>query len=173
MMMSYNARRMANVVRRHRTLVPRAGMQYAVAASSDISYIRTATSNVIMARRPISNSTSSKASSNLPSAEPDHHDSIFSPTSQMCFEDSASAHGSKSTFELVRAIAVFNACRLPFIVKYADDMLRVSTKVLGSNITNTVVKHTFFKHFCAGEDSADMKPVIDMLQQNNIGPIRK
>ena len=122
------------------------------------------------------NSTSPKTSSILPSADLDlHHDSMLAhaPPSQMCFSDSASAHGSKSTFELVRAIAVFNVCRLPFIVKHAEGLLGLSTKVLGSNITNTVVKHTFFKHFCAGEDSADMKPVIDMLQQNNIGPIRK
>mmetsp|Transcript_39726 Transcript_39726/g.72724 ORF Transcript_39726/g.72724 Transcript_39726/m.72724 type:complete len:592 (-) Transcript_39726:88-1863(-) len=169
-MLSHHTRRMANVASRHRTLVPRAGMQYAVASSSDIL----ATSNVIMARRPMVNSTSPKTSSILPSADLDlHHDSTLAhaPPSQMCFSDSASAHGSKSTFELVRAIGVFNVCRLSFIVKHAEGLLGLSTKVLGSSITNTVVKHTFFKHFCAGEDSADMKPVIDMLQQNNIGPI--
>jgi proline dehydrogenase len=33
------------------------------------------------------------------------------------------------------------------------------------------MKHTFFKHFCAGENSTEMKPVIDELQANNIGPI--
>jgi proline dehydrogenase len=33
------------------------------------------------------------------------------------------------------------------------------------------MKYTFFKHFCAGENSVDMKPVIDKLQANNIGPI--
>ena len=87
------------------------------------------------------------------------------------FTDSASAHGSKSTFELLRAIAVFKLCQLPFLVKHAESLLNLSSKILGNTITNGLVKHTFFQHFCAGEDSIDMKPVIDMLQQNNIGPI--
>ena len=87
------------------------------------------------------------------------------------FTDSASAHGSKSTFELLRAIAVFKLCQLPFVVKHAESLLNLSSKILGNTITNGLVKHTFFQHFCAGEDSIDMKPVINMLQEHNIGPI--
>jgi proline dehydrogenase len=56
-------------------------------------------------------------------------------------------------------------------VNNAEKLLNVSSKVLGTTFTNAVMKHTFFKHFCAGEYSADMKPVIDRLQENNIGPI--
>lgn len=33
------------------------------------------------------------------------------------------------------------------------------------------MKHTFFNHFCAGEDSVGMQPVIDMLEKSNVGPI--
>ena len=87
------------------------------------------------------------------------------------FTDSASAHGSISTFELLRAIAVFKLCQLPFLVKHAESLLNLTSKILGNTITNGLVKHTFFQHFCAGEDSIDMKPVIDMLQEHNIGPI--
>ena len=35
-------------------------------------------------------------------------------------------------------------------VNNADALLKMSQKVLGSTITNGVVKHTFFQHFCAG-----------------------
>jgi len=87
------------------------------------------------------------------------------------FTDSNSAHGSKSTFELLRAITVFKLCQLSFLVKHAESLLNLSSKILGNTITNGLVKHTFFQHFCAGEDSIDMKPVIDMLQEHNIGPI--
>lgn len=87
------------------------------------------------------------------------------------FSDSSSAHSSKNTFDILRAIAVFQACRIKPLIKHAEGLLNLSTKVFGSTITNTVVKHTFFNHFCAGEDSVGMKPVIDMLQHNNIGPI--
>lgn len=93
------------------------------------------------------------------------------PPSTVNFSDSASAHGNKSTYQLIRAIAVFKACHFPLLVKHAEGLIGMSEKVLGSTITNTLVKHSFFGHFCAGEDSADMKPVIDKLEQNNISPI--
>jgi proline dehydrogenase len=101
------------------------------------------------------------------------HESLLAraPLSSVDFSDSASAHGSKTSVELLRAIAVFNACRFPLLVKHAEGLIDFSATVLGTSITNVLVKHSFFKHFCAGEDSADMTPVIDMLKQNNIGPI--
>ncbi|KAL3791618.1 hypothetical protein HJC23_012208 [Cyclotella cryptica] len=87
------------------------------------------------------------------------------------FSDPGSAHGSKSTFEIVRAIGVFQACRIPLIVNNAERLLNLSFRILGKRLTNTLMKHTFFKHFCAGENRLEMKPVIDKLQANNIGPI--
>ncbi|KAL7538216.1 hypothetical protein ACHAXR_008369 [Thalassiosira sp. AJA248-18] len=87
------------------------------------------------------------------------------------FADPAAAHGTKTTSEIVRAIAVFKICQMPFIVRNADRLLSISNMLLGRTITSTVVKHTFFKHFCAGGDSTDMKRVIDMLQESNVGPI--
>ncbi|KAK1748748.1 proline dehydrogenase [Skeletonema marinoi] len=78
--------------------------------------------------------------------------------------DDPSAHGSKSAFELLTAIGVFSSCRLPFLIRNAEYFLDLSYKTLGHGITNAVMKHTFFRHFCAGEDRHDMKP-------NNIGPI--
>mmetsp|Transcript_5433 Transcript_5433/g.8966 ORF Transcript_5433/g.8966 Transcript_5433/m.8966 type:complete len:592 (+) Transcript_5433:57-1832(+) len=87
------------------------------------------------------------------------------------FSDALSAHGSKSIFELVTAIGVFSSCRLPFLIRNAEYFLGLSYKILGPAITNAVMKHTFFRHFCAGEDRHDMKPVIEMLRKNNIGPI--
>ena len=87
------------------------------------------------------------------------------------FSDAQSAHVSKSTLELLIAIGVFSSCRLPFLIRNAEYFLDLSYKVLGPSITNAVMKHTFFRHFCAGEDRHDMKPVIEMLRRNNIGPI--
>jgi hypothetical protein len=65
------------------------------------------------------------------------------------FSDPASAHGTKSTTEIIRSIAVFQACRIPFLVKNAERLLDLSSKVLGNTITNTLMKYTFFRHFCA------------------------
>ncbi len=87
------------------------------------------------------------------------------------FSDAQSAHISKSTFEIVTAIGVFSSCRLPFLIQNAEYFLGLSYKFLGPTITNAVMKHTFFRHFCAGEDRHDIKPVIEMLRRYNIGPI--
>ena len=143
----------------------RIAIRCAVASYHDIPLVTT--SQVRLIASSTSNSSSILSPSSTASAVVTQH---HAPP-VINFEDSASAHGSKSTFELVRAITVFKLCRLPFLVKHAEGLLDLSTKILGSTITNSVVKHTFFKHFCAGEDSVDMKPVIDMLQEHNIGPI--
>lgn len=92
-------------------------------------------------------------------------------TTKPDFNDSHSAHGSKSTSDIVRSICVFQACRLPFLVNNAESLLNMSSKLFGSSFVNTLMKYTFFKHFCAGENNIDMKPVIEELQSNNIGPI--
>ena len=90
---------------------------------------------------------------------------------RMDFANPASAHGTKSTIELLRAIVIFYTCRIPFIVKYSETLLNLSTILVGQRITDALLKVTFFKHFCAGEDTADMKPVVDKLLANGVGPI--
>jgi proline dehydrogenase len=96
---------------------------------------------------------------------------LNSPQASCNFSDAQSAHGSKSFVELLRAIGVFSSCRLPFLIQNAEFFLDLSYKTLGRSTTNAVMKHTFFRHFCAGEDRNEMKPVIEMLRMNNIGPI--
>ena len=60
------------------------------------------------------------------------------------------AHSAKSNLELIRAYGVFTACHIRPIVNHADSLLNFSQKVLGTNITNALVRKTFFAHFCAG-----------------------
>ena len=175
--MSSHMLRLVGKVGRHQNAnLPRSVLQYAVASTDLSQRIHIAATH----RRAITTSTK-KNMSTIPSSYPiveiehQHQNTCTStaPLSEVDFTDATSAHGSKSTFEILRAIAVFNACQFPWLVKHAEGLLGLSTKLLGSTITNTVVKQTFFKHFCAGEDSFDMKPVIDKLQQSNIGPIRE
>ena len=102
-----------------------------------------------------------------------HQDvNVNAPQASGCnFSDAQSAHGSKSIFELLTAIGVFSSCRLPFLIQNAEYFLDLSYKILGHSFTNAFMQHTFFRHFCAGQDRNDMKPVIEMLRTNNIGPI--
>jgi hypothetical protein len=52
------------------------------------------------------------------------------------------AYGTKSTIELLCAITVFYACQIPFIVKYSETLLNLSTKIVGQRITDALLKMT-------------------------------
>lgn len=53
----------------------------------------------------------------------------------------------------------------------ADALVRSSRRVLGDGITFGVMRHTFMKQFCAGEDEDDIMPTINMLRANGIRAI--
>lgn len=53
----------------------------------------------------------------------------------------------------------------------ADALVRSSRRFLGDGITFGVMRHTFMKQFCAGEDEQDIMPTINMLRANGIRAI--
>jgi len=87
------------------------------------------------------------------------------------FNDTAVAFRSKTIYELTRAKVVFTACQVKTLVKNSEALIRTSYKVAGMKITNSVLRWTFFGHFCAGEDEKLIKPTVDYLQRNGIGSI--
>ena len=66
------------------------------------------------------------------------------------FNDGKLAFAAKSTPDLVRTWAVLSACQIPALVEHADKLLHWGKKTFGSWIVNSVVRATFFNHFCAG-----------------------
>mmetsp|Transcript_5158 Transcript_5158/g.12386 ORF Transcript_5158/g.12386 Transcript_5158/m.12386 type:complete len:584 (-) Transcript_5158:277-2028(-) len=86
------------------------------------------------------------------------------------FNDTAVAYRTRSAIELLRAYLVFSFCR-PLIVRNADQLLALSRKLFGNTLTDAVVRQTFFKHFCGGEDAASIKPTVDKLASQGIGSI--
>jgi hypothetical protein len=67
------------------------------------------------------------------------------------FSDFQNAYRPKTTAEIVNSIACFTACEQPWIVKNSEELYNVSKNLLGP-VVDDVVRETFFKHFCAGED---------------------
>lgn len=99
-------------------------------------------------------------------------ETVMTPSSHMPdFDDPEVAHGSKTASEILRAHLVLRACGIHFLVRHAEVLLDLSAKVIGTTITDAVVKATFFRHFCAGEDAEDMRPVITSLRARNVGAI--
>jgi proline dehydrogenase len=158
-----------------RRLLPASVLGRAAASSSEVGVALLSSSATPPPSTVIENPNNVSTKHCLKSSSSESHPLSKPPQLQkpaIDFDSSASAHGTKTTVELLRAIIVFEAClRLPSLVKHADNLLALSNKLLGKTVTKTIVKYTFFRHFCAGENSVDMKPVIEKLKQCNIGAI--
>ena len=87
------------------------------------------------------------------------------------FNDTAVAFRSKTLYELSRAKVVFTTCQIKTLVKHSESLIRTSYKLAGMKITNSMLRWTFFGHFCAGEDEKLIKPTVDYLQRNGVGSI--
>ena len=87
------------------------------------------------------------------------------------FDDPIVSYEHKSIPQIIQSILVFQLCKVPILVKSANQIIHYSNKLLGQTITNFFIRHTFFYHFCAGEDENDITPTLDKLKQRNIGAI--
>jgi proline dehydrogenase len=117
---------------------------------------------------PVHRSKSSKAfsPSNI------QHDSIEKGSISIPdFNNNRLAFDAKSTASLLRAHLVFSLCLIKPLVSNAGPLLKMTRRVFGDFITDTLLKSTFFGHFCAGEDEKGLKPAIADLRRNGIGGI--
>lgn len=88
------------------------------------------------------------------------------------FEDYAVAFRFKTTRELLRAAICFRLCRISFLVDYAEEILDVSKSILGTRITDSLLKATLYGHFCVGENPLQMAPIVKTLESSaGIGTI--
>ena len=67
------------------------------------------------------------------------------------FDDPQVAFSAKSTGQLLQSLAVFRTCSVKPLVQNADVLLAAAKRVVGPAVVTSVVRHTFFKHFCGGE----------------------
>lgn len=69
----------------------------------------------------------------------------------ICFDNPESSYRDISTYSLARGIAVLSLCKIKVLVQNADWLYSLSRRLLGP-LPTLVMRHTFFAHFCAGED---------------------
>lgn len=83
----------------------------------------------------------------------------------------SSALKYKTTSELTRAYAVLLLSQSAWLVKHSEVLLKAAYWFPGKRVTNSLLRATFFGHFCAGENATEIKPVIASLQGAGIGAI--
>eukprot|EP00951_Prasinocladus_malaysianus_P023588 scaffold201175_cov46-Prasinocladus_malaysianus.AAC.1 len=81
------------------------------------------------------------------------------------------AYKTRTVTELLRAIAIFQTCKIQWIVKNAEKLLATSAAAFSQRVTDTVVKNTFFAQFCAGEDANEVMPTMARLRASGVGSI--
>jgi hypothetical protein len=73
--------------------------------------------------------------------------------------------------ELLRAAFVFWVAGIPPVVRNSRRLVNLSYRVLGSSITEAVLRATFFGHFCGGSDLASVAPTVQKLEKLGVGSI--
>jgi proline dehydrogenase len=105
------------------------------------------------------------------SMTPQNHHQPLNVPSSLNFNSGKDAFSQRSFSDLLRSYLVFKACQVRPLVTYADTLLAWSRTILGSNITNFMIKETFYKQFIAGADGDDIQPRLAFLRRNGIHPI--
>ncbi|KAJ3128379.1 hypothetical protein HK098_004626 [Nowakowskiella sp. JEL0407] len=72
---------------------------------------------------------------------------------------------------LLNSYMVFQLCRIPNLAKIGGVGINALERVGLGMLTSAVVKRTFFKHFCGGEDLTEVIPTMSALQSQGIGSI--
>ncbi|CAM9425074.1 unnamed protein product [Chrysoparadoxa australica] len=87
------------------------------------------------------------------------------------FASTETAYRTLSTGDLIKGIVVLRLAGVRPVVNNAGTLLKASHAVLGSTITNSLIRSTFFSHFCAGETAEDVAAKAHLLQQHGVGGI--
>lgn len=76
-----------------------------------------------------------------------------------------------NTTELINSYAVFKLSSYKILVDNVPNLIKFAKNTGTSFILHAIVKRTFFRHFCGGENLAEVVPTMDKLAKSNIGSI--
>jgi len=89
----------------------------------------------------------------------------------LTFEDHGAAFKSKTTWEVMRALLVFNVCGVNMIVDNNERLMKIGQKLLGKKLFAMVMKQSFYGQFVAGEDTVRIAPTITQMQSFGVKSI--
>ena len=87
------------------------------------------------------------------------------------FDDVDVAFKVKTTWELIRAYAVYQMLSIPPFVKHNMVLMKFTNKLLGDRLFTYLMKMTFYGHFVAGEDEKSMAPILKRMHSFGVKSI--
>lgn len=93
------------------------------------------------------------------------------PTSTWRPDSADAAFKSKPFLELLNDYIVFQICQIPGIVTITPYLLNAFSTIKLDAPIYWIVKHTFFAHFCGGEDAQEVVPTMQKFKNGNVGSI--
>ncbi|KFM71181.1 Proline dehydrogenase 1, mitochondrial, partial [Stegodyphus mimosarum] len=89
----------------------------------------------------------------------------------LTFENTKDAFKSKTTWELIRGLLVLKLSTNDYLVENHEKLMMQGKKILGPKLFKIIMRHTFYGHFVAGEDTEAIKPVLDRLRSFGVKSI--
>eukprot|EP00123_Amoebidium_parasiticum_P011890 comp20971_c0_seq1/m.28067 comp20971_c0_seq1/g.28067 ORF comp20971_c0_seq1/g.28067 comp20971_c0_seq1/m.28067 type:complete len:610 (-) comp20971_c0_seq1:279-2108(-) len=87
------------------------------------------------------------------------------------FRNAEFAFKAKSDLDIMRALFVFKLCAMPWLVSSSESLLKLGEKLHLKVPMYAVIRETFFKQFCAGEDADAVRPVMAKFASNGVGSV--
>ncbi|GAB1599583.1 proline dehydrogenase 1, mitochondrial-like [Argonauta hians] len=110
---------------------------------------------------PNSDTTTTTSTATTPTTTTGKLDEYGHPYVDLSFTNAKEAYRSKTNFELIRALLVFNLCSVRFLVDNNKEILKWVRRILGKTLFTKLMKATFYGQFVAGEDQDDIRPTIE------------
>ncbi|KXZ55361.1 hypothetical protein GPECTOR_3g490 [Gonium pectorale] len=85
--------------------------------------------------------------------------------------DHAAIFEGRSTPDLLRALLVLRLCAVGPFVTHSEALLDTARRALGDGPTMAALRSTFYSHFVAGRESADVWARMNALRAHGIGAI--
>jgi len=82
----------------------------------------------------------------------------------LSFKNGEAAFRSKTSLEILRAYVVFSLCSSSYLVENNMMLMKIAKRMLGKRLFKSLMKATFYGQFVAGEDQAEIKPVIEKMR---------
>ncbi|XP_048753522.2 hydroxyproline dehydrogenase-like [Ostrea edulis] len=87
------------------------------------------------------------------------------------FDDAIKVCQSKTTWELLRALLIFNVCSFEKFVENNYKILSWSRRILGRPLFNMLMRPTIYTQFVGGDDVTSFQATVDRLQTAGVGPL--